>query len=137
MRYLTSPQATAQCRALPAAATACSSFAYESPEQARGLAYDGRNDVWALGCLLSEMLTLKFLGERGRGAIALDNSIVSTIVGEACAVHPELGSWVKRMMEVDPARRPTAQQLVCTSAPSLPRARVWDLRSPPAMSVLA
>ena len=87
-------------------------YAYESPEQARGLKYDGRNDVWALGCLLTELLTLRFVTERGTGAIALDHTIVRTMVEEACAIHPELGGWARRMLEMDPERRPSAQQLV-------------------------
>ena len=87
-------------------------YAYESPEQARGLKYDGRNDVWALGCLLTELLTLRFVTERGTGAIALDHTIVRTMVEETCAIHPELGGWARRMLEMDPQRRPSAQQLV-------------------------
>lgn len=64
------------------------------------------------GCLLSELLTLKFIGERGTGAVAVRPDIINGITAEASSVHPELGALCRAMMALDPRARPTAQQIV-------------------------
>ena len=81
--------------------------AYMSPEQARGLAVDKRTDVWALGCVLYEMLsgrrafagetitdTLSHILERQPDWAALPSDIPATI-------H----NLVRKCLVKDPSRR--------------------------------
>jgi serine/threonine-protein kinase len=41
--------------------------AYMAPEQARGQTVDKRADIWAFGCVLFEMLTVRHFGGRDQG----------------------------------------------------------------------
>ena len=81
---------------------------YMSPEQARGAVVDARTDVWALGCVLYEMLA-------GRRAFAGD-SIVE-VLGAVLNKEPDLRalpagtprgvrSLIGRCIAKDPAARP-------------------------------
>jgi serine/threonine protein kinase/Tol biopolymer transport system component len=66
--------------------------AYMSPEQAQGLAIDTRTDIWAFGCVLSEMLS----GERSGGRWAERRS---------AATPPPLLRLLSRCLERDRKRR--------------------------------
>ena len=55
-------------------------FAYMSPEQARGLPVDKRADVWAFGCVLYEMLT---------GRIAFDEDTASDTMAAILTREPD------------------------------------------------
>jgi hypothetical protein len=77
--------------------------AYMSPEQARGLAADRRTDIWALGCVLYEMLT-------GRPLFARDT--VTDTLAAVLTHEPDWGPIDKRArrllgqcLERDPKRR--------------------------------
>ncbi len=78
---------------------------YMSPEQMRGEAVDQRTDVYALGCILFEILT-------GEQAIARDRAFELTL-SELCHrplarspdVPPELDEMCARSTHADPAKR--------------------------------
>jgi pentatricopeptide repeat protein len=83
-------------------------FGYMSPEQVKGERVDGRTDIFALGCLLYEMLSGQQLFSGGTAqeiiarllhGTAPDMSVVDPLA------PPELRAIVARAVERDPARR--------------------------------
>jgi Tol biopolymer transport system component/predicted Ser/Thr protein kinase len=80
--------------------------AYMSPEQARGRTVDKRADVWALGCVLYEMLT---------GHKAFEGETVSDVLAAVLKESPDLDALpplparlrvlLERMLQKDPKLR--------------------------------
>jgi Tol biopolymer transport system component len=81
--------------------------AYMSPEQARGQSVDKRTDIWALGCVMYEMLT---------GRAAFGRSTVSDTLAAILGIEPEwealpkatpttIRRLLKRCLEKDARRR--------------------------------
>ena len=81
--------------------------AYMSPEQARGKTVDKRTDIWALGCVLFEMLA----GGRAFPGDDATDTIVAVVSKEPdwnalpAAVPPGIRRLLRRSLEKEPKRR--------------------------------
>ena len=84
---------------------------YRSPEKAMGRGYDGKDDVWALGCMLGGAVTGKLVEARSTGVFALDPKAVNALVDETSAASAKFGGLVAAMLELNPTARPTAQDV--------------------------
>jgi serine/threonine protein kinase len=82
--------------------------AYMAPEQARGRPATRRSDIWALGCVLFEMLT----GERAFAGDDVSETLAGVLKTEPAwsvlsrhSVPPTLHRLLRRALAKDPARR--------------------------------
>jgi len=82
---------------------------YVAPEQARGQPVDPRSDIFALGVVLHEMITLRPLF-RGQNEIDTVRRVLEQPVPKPSTLRPscppEIDDIVMAMLERDPARRP-------------------------------
>ncbi len=83
-------------------------FSYMAPEKLRGGAGDRRSDIWSLGCVLWEALTLKRLFKGGNDSDTMKQvleaaiPLPSKINGD---VIPDFDTLVMRALERDPDKR--------------------------------
>eukprot|EP00959_Pyramimonas_sp_CCMP1952_P063406 1325055-Pyramimonas_sp.AAC.1 len=95
-----------------AAQTMCGTPYYMSPELIRNVPYNNKSDVWALGCVLYEMLTLEV------PFLASSMSELATMVldKEPPSIHSTYSSGLRKlassMLIKDPDQRPSCQDLL-------------------------
>ncbi|EJD36028.1 kinase-like protein [Auricularia subglabra TFB-10046 SS5] len=86
---------------------------YMSPEVTRGQAYDSKSDIWSLGCVLHEMCALNPPFHKAKTHAELSRLICSGRVPPLPDGYSRsLARVIKAMLNVDPAMRPSAQQLL-------------------------
>jgi serine/threonine protein kinase len=89
---------------------------YASPEVWKDKPYDSKSDIWSLGCVIYEMTTLKppFRAED------MDGLYKKVIKGSYSKIgdnySKQLSGAIKMMLQVNPANRPDADQLLSNIA---------------------
>lgn len=85
---------------------------YASPEVWKDKPYDSKSDIWSLGCVIYEMTTLKppFRAEDMDGLYKKVIKGAYTKVGDNFS--KPLQAAIKSMLQVNPANRPDAAQLL-------------------------
>jgi flagellar biosynthesis GTPase FlhF len=85
---------------------------YHSPQKAHGYAYDGRDDMWALGCVLIELCIHMRLAEYlkccGGNLYEAHDHVESTredLISQCIAFDEFLGGLIRGMLQVDQAKR--------------------------------
>ena len=86
---------------------------YMSPECIQGGGYDFKSDIWSLGCLLYELASLRspFYSD-GLNFYMLGKRIMKGEFEALSDVSAELNALVNRMLQINPADRPSAAEVV-------------------------
>ena len=85
---------------------------YMSPECIQGGGYDFKSDIWSLGCLLYELATLRSpFYSAGLNFYMLGKRIMKRQFEPLNESSPELADLVGRMLQLNPADRPTAAEV--------------------------
>ena len=87
------------------AATQCGTLIYMAPELLDGKEYSHGADVWAMGCIFYEMITLK------QSFTSLRNILMAKFKPIPPGLHPSTSVLVSQILVVDPSKRPTADQI--------------------------
>eukprot|EP00291_Cryptomonas_curvata_P012704 CAMPEP_0172188156 /NCGR_PEP_ID=MMETSP1050-20130122/21749_1 /TAXON_ID=233186 /ORGANISM="Cryptomonas curvata, Strain CCAP979/52" /LENGTH=1137 /DNA_ID=CAMNT_0012862583 /DNA_START=208 /DNA_END=3617 /DNA_ORIENTATION=+ len=110
-----------------AAASRAGTLTYASPEKASARGYNAKDDTWALGCIVAELLTGVETGRRCSGGIlALNHSLIAAMIAESKAADLKLGTVVEMLLQVDPERRLGAEDLVTLLEPRPDGARLTE-----------
>ncbi|XP_062902148.1 serine/threonine-protein kinase Nek9 isoform X1 [Mobula hypostoma] len=109
---------------------------YMSPELCQGERYNFKSDIWAVGCVLCELLTLK----RTFDATNPLNLCVKIVKGtrtmevDASVYSEDARSIVLECLDTDPDKRPTAEEIlsrpVISTRRTLMEDRVTQLNAP-------
>ncbi|KAH9932626.1 kinase-like domain-containing protein [Fomitopsis serialis] len=86
---------------------------YMSPELMQEKAYDSKSDIWSLGCLIYELCALKPPFHEAKTHAELSILIrTGRIPPLPKGYTPALAGVIKAMLNLNPAMRPSAQQLL-------------------------
>ena len=82
-----------------------------SPEAFQSGCTSEKDDIWALGCILTELVTQKLVSERAPGeTFGKSQGAVAQAVAEVTIKDTTLGKLCRNLLEIDPAKRPSAAE---------------------------
>src|SRR5262249_44950927 len=89
---------------------------YMAPEQIRGEAIDGRCDIYALGCMLYEMLTARMVLDAPNVMAMLSKHLTENPVPPSArrpdlGIAPQIDQLVLAALAKDPSARPPTMEL--------------------------
>nr|XP_002126613.1 serine/threonine-protein kinase Nek8 [Ciona intestinalis] len=87
---------------------------YISPELCRGMAYNQKSDIWALGCVLFELMTGKKAFEAPNiSALVIKITSGQYKVSELPKIYSgQLVGQLKRLLSLDPTERPSVDEVL-------------------------
>ncbi|XP_033102475.1 serine/threonine-protein kinase Nek9-like isoform X2 [Anneissia japonica] len=106
---------------------------YMSPELCKGQQYNAKSDIWAMGCVLYELLTLKKTFDASN-ALKLVWGIVKNDVNieEISSEYTDtMKTLVSKLLEKEPEKRPSAEEIldfpILKTLGKEMEAKVWEL----------
>ncbi|XP_025077734.1 serine/threonine-protein kinase Nek9-like isoform X3 [Pomacea canaliculata] len=105
---------------------------YMSPEIVKGERYNFKSDIWALGCVLYEILTLTRTFDASNPLKLACDIVQSEHQSIDPQYSPDMQALVDIMLSKDPDERPTAEDILKSSLLSDAREmerKVWELNS--------
>ena len=85
---------------------------YMSPENIQGRPYNEKSDIWSLGCLIYEMAALAPPFEAPNQMKLAEKIQQGRFVDLPSPYSSDLNRIVKAMIQLDPARRPSCENLL-------------------------
>ena len=87
------------------AATQCGTLMYMAPELLDGKEYSHGADIWAMGCIFYEIITLQ------QAFSSLRDILLAKCKPLPKGLHPRTSRIVSQILVLDPSKRPSADQI--------------------------
>ena len=88
------------------AKTDCGTLLYKAPEIFEGRIQDHKVDIWGLGCVTYEMITLN------TAFATVTDALAGLYKPIPCTLHPKVTPFVSKLLSADPIKRPNAEELI-------------------------
>ena len=100
---------SSKSKAMSVVGTPC----YISPEVCEHAPYNQKSDIWAVGCILYELMTLKRAFEAGNLPALVTKIMRADYPSPPPKYSPRLRELMSKCLSLEPHRRPNTSQILC------------------------